>query len=308
MKKFYYQLIQSLKYSSFKKYRSYFVNPEIKEIMQGVMSKKRKEDVAKIEEDLKVLERLRNSYEYKVFEHYNKIEFESNKKLGSDFLKYCEFKQFDMKEKWTKGIFFTRYFPKYHDYHMNKVKKIMLFLVALILFKVGWNSGFKHSMLFDVIKENVLDVRSEDQLFDILINKKQPVLVLYYTPGDISSFSMMFAQGLYKEKYPNVPVHMAKVNCKYNLDLCIKKVHYLSMPQFEMMYPPLNNEEIQRELESGNEIFSSDGVRRFPVIPCRYNRSIEGIEGFLMSQGIVPDEYNPIYNLNKAAVKYENSI
>ena len=92
---------------------------------------------------------------------------------------------------------------------------------------------------FDSIKEFVLDVRSEDQLFDILINKNIPVVVLYYVPGQPEFIEMQTAQGLIAENYGEKNVKMARVNCKYNLDLCLKKVQYLIMPQWEIMYPPV---------------------------------------------------------------------
>ena len=52
---------------------------------------------------------------------------------------------------------------------------------------------------------------------------------------------MQTAQGLFAEKYGENNVKMAKVNCKYNLDLCLKKVQYLMIPQWEIMYPPVVN-------------------------------------------------------------------
>ena len=85
----------------------------------------------------------------------------------------------------------------------------------------------------------MLDVRSEDQLFDILIKKGIPVLVLYYVPGQPEFIEMQTAQGAIAEKYGEKAVKMARVNCKYNLDLCLKKVQYITMPQWEIMYPPI---------------------------------------------------------------------
>jgi hypothetical protein len=83
-----------------------------------------------------------------------------------------------------------------------------------------------------------MDVRSEDQLFDVLINQNKPVLVLYYVPGQMFFIEMQFAQAKFIEKYGESSVKMAKVNCKYNLDLCLKKMQYMIPPQWEIMYPP----------------------------------------------------------------------
>ena len=82
-------------------------------------------------------------------------------------------------------------------------------------------------------------MRSEDQLFDILINKNIPIIALYYVPGQPSFIDMISAQGQFAEKYGEKVVRMVKINCKYNLELCLKKVQYLNIPQWEVMYPPV---------------------------------------------------------------------
>lgn len=85
----------------------------------------------------------------------------------------------------------------------------------------------------------MLNVKTEDQLFDILINRNKPVLVLYFFPGQPNSLDMAMYQGEFIEKYGNDYVEMAKVNCRFNMDLCTKKGTFIKFPQYELMYPPI---------------------------------------------------------------------
>jgi hypothetical protein len=46
-------------------------------------------------------------------------------------------------------------------------------------------------------------------------------------------------------------------------------------------------------------------VKKFPVVPCKNSRDFEGLEGFLMSQNIIPDIYNPLYIMTSGMKKYD---
>jgi hypothetical protein len=293
MKTIYDRMIHSIRFWANVRHRKKQINPEIREILEDYHTRKR-QNVNKllVEEEIKI-NTIKNTYEYKCFEHFQKINFLKTKENSDEFVLYCNFDIMNEKSRWTRSPIFFRYFHIPRDFMLNIFRKLILFLTALFFFKLGLIHGYKDSLLYDEIKENIIDIRTEDQLLDLLNKKGLPILVLYYYPGDLKSTPMMEAQGKFIEKYGEGYVTMAKVNCKYNLDLCLKKVQYLILPQWEMMYPPYVEVD-----QDGND------VKKFPVLPSKFNRSLEGLEGFLMEQGIIEDKYNPMIILNKSMRKY----
>lgn len=237
IKSTYESIVESLRYSTrirrLKKYR----NPEDRQFMEDFLSKRKQIIEKNLQEEQKKISNLKDTYEYKVYNHYKKNEFLSNKKFSSDFLKFCKFEIFYKKKYWTNSLFFFRPFMTQEDFQWTKLKKFLLIFLMGVFFKFGYLYGFKNSLLYDEIKENVSDIRNEDELFYILKENKLPILSLYYIPGDIYSHDMQFAMGSFIEKYGEGHLKMAKINCKYNLDLCIKKAQYLKMPQWELMLP-----------------------------------------------------------------------
>lgn len=297
MRKILEQLVYSLKFTSTKYVRRKTINPEIKELMEDYFHKKRILVNQKEKEDNRIEHKLKDSYEYKCYEHFAKIDFLKNKEKASDFLKYCKFDHFKDKKMWSKSKFpfFNRKYAVPSDFLWTKLEKIIFVILVFFAFKFGFLNGYKDSMLYDELK-NISNVKSEDELFNILIKKNIPVLVLYYIPGDFQSHDMQFAMGRLIEIYGEENINMAKVNCKYNLELCIKK-NYLVLPQWELMYPP------SVEIDSNGE-----EKRKIPVVPCKHDRDFEGVEGFLMQQGIIPDIFNPLYTINKAMKSYEKKL
>lgn len=287
------KITQSIRFWSNMRYKKQVINPEIRELLEDYYQKKRIKVNQSLEEEKKQIKNLQETYEYKCFEHYRKIDFLKTKEDSAEFLKYCNFEIFYDKKRWTRSIFYFRHFHTPKDFILTKFKKLILLLITLFAFKLGLINGSKDSQLFDEIKENIVDVRTEDQLLALLNTRRIPVMVLYYLPGDIIAFDMQKAQGKFIENWGEDYVTMAKVNCKYNLDLCIKKVSYMNFPQWELMYPPF-----MEEAQNGEE------VKRFPVVPSKFNRSYEGLEGFLSEQGLIPDKYNPVYIVNKSMRKY----
>lgn len=228
-------IIESLRYSSRIRRLGKYRNPEDREFFEDFLNKKKKIVEKNLSEESKKIQALKNTYEYKVYEHFKKNEFLSTKKHASDFLKYCKFEIFYDKTRWTNSWFYLRNFYTPNDFQWTKTKKFLFFILVILFFKIGYNFGLRDSLLFDEVKENVKDIRTEDELFYLLKEKKTPVLSLYYLPGDIYSHDMQFAMGKFIEKYGNNYVQMAKINCKYNMDLCIKKSQYLLLPQWELL-------------------------------------------------------------------------
>jgi hypothetical protein len=241
LKSIYESIVESLRFSTRIRRLRKFRNPEDRQFMEDFLSKRKKIIEKNIQEEQKKINQLKDTYEYKVYNHYKKNEFHSSKKFASDFLKFCNFEIFNKKEKWTNSFFFIRPYSSPKDYEWTKFKKFSLIFLMMIMFKVGFSFGFKDSLLYDEIKENVSDIRNEDELFYILRENKLPLLTLYYIPGDVYSHDMQFAMGSFIQKYGNDYVKMAKINCKYNLDLCIKKAQYLKLPQWELMLPGFVN-------------------------------------------------------------------
>lgn len=236
-KSVYENIIESLRFSARIRRIGKWRNPEDREFFEDFLGQKRKYVEKNLDEEAKKIQSLKNSYEYKVYEHFKKNEFLSSKKHASDFLKYCKFDIFYDKSRWTNSLFYNRNYYTPKDFQWTKSKKILFAMLMILFFKIGYNFGMKDSLLYDEVKENVHDIRTEDELFYLLKEKKAPVLALYYIPGDIYSYDMQFAMGKFIEKYGNNYVQMAKINCKYNLDLCIKKSQYLILPQWELMFP-----------------------------------------------------------------------
>ncbi len=302
--KLYRKISQSVRYWSIMKYRTKYINPEIRELLEDFNQKKRIKINNQIVEDESQVEKIKETYEYKVFQHFEKINFFKSKEKSSDFLQYCDFKIFYEKERWTNGwhnLFYTRIRHTPKDFVFTKFSKILLFFLALFAFKLGFTNGYKDSKLYDEIKENILDVKTEDDLLALLTYKKLPLVVLYYIPGDASNLRMQLAQGKLIEEYGENYAIMAKVNCKNNLELCLKKSNYLTMPQWELMYPPF----VDNGGDSGPDLQADlAGVKRFPIVPCKNDRSYQGLEGFLMENGVIPDRYNPVFVVGQSMRKY----
>lgn len=293
IRKYLEQVVDSLKLSANIRVHRKIKDQDFRQVVEEFKQLKRVKVNKQMKEEEVIVKSLRDTYEFKCFEHNRKSEVLGPIKKADFFMKFCTFPRYYMKEMWTKSRHFEREYELPKDFQWNKAKILTLLLFSVLLFKFGYRNGIKDSVLYDVVKENVIDIRTEDQLFDIITNRDTPVFVLYYIPGDYTIIDMMFAMGEYTEKYGSDNVIMAKVNCKYNLDLCIKKVQYLTLPQWEIMYPPM----IETDQE-GND------TKKIPVIPCKNNKSIEGIEAFMMEQRLIPDKYNPLYTLNNAMQKY----
>lgn len=235
------ELVTSFRFSSKIRNQKKFRNPALRELIEDFHQKKRLNVTNSLKQDSINAENLKNSYEYKVFEFSKRLQFYSTKTKSSDFLKFCDFSFYKNKNMWTKSSFYYRHYQIPSDFLFKK--KLLLFILAIIGFKLGYTNGFKDSTLYDTIEERILDIKTEEQLFNILINENKPVLVLYYIPGDFKVLDMLTAMGNFIEDNESInnSLALAKVNCKYNLDLCLKKSQNMIFPQWELMYPPVVN-------------------------------------------------------------------
>jgi hypothetical protein len=286
----YEQMNESVFFMIRKRIRKSLNHPEIREVYEDYIKRKRGEYENVIDKELKNIKKLQQSYEYKVFEHYKKTDLLSNKK-ASFFIKYCKFDYMKDKSKWGNKPFHINTFDSPQDYIKTAFTYFLYFALGIFFLKIGFYNGKKDSILYDVVRENVTDIRTEDQLFDILLKNNKPLLIMYYYPGAPKVQDMMFAMGDFIEKNGDI-VNMAKVNCKYNVDLCLKKAQMLIMPQWELMLQSY-------EAQEGDQV-----VKKFPVIPSKMDKSLEGIEGFLIQQGVMEDKYSPIDMIEKAMRKF----
>ena len=293
MRNFLQKVVISIRYWANVRYRKEQINPEIRELLEDFHSKKRIKVNKSLQDEQNQIEMLKKTYEFKCFEHFRKVDYLKTKEDSSEFLKFCKFDLFTDKKRWKRGDIFINHFSVPREYILTTFQKLVLILLGILSFKYGLFYGKKDSQLFDEIKENIVDIRTEDQLMSLLETRKLPLLVLYYYPGDYNAFMMQYAQGRFIEVYGNNYATMAKINCKYNLELCIKKNQYLIFPQWELMQLPVT------ELDDKKQT-----IKKYPVTPCKFKRSFEGLEGFLMEEGVIEDRYNPIIFIENAMRKY----
>lgn len=52
---------------------------------------------------------------------------------------------------------------------------------------------------------------------------------------------------------------------------------------------------IQEDINEENDV-----IKKYPIIPCKKDRSYEGLIGFLIEQDIIQDEFNPLTMVDKA--------
>ena len=265
-----------------------FINPEIRYLLKNKRVEMRNKIEAKVNNDYKGLQSIENKYDYKNKEFLMKIKYENMEKIRK--LEHCNFDFIEdgnnLKFRYNKSLFKRLlYFPIYNlpkYFKSSLLFKLFLFVISVLFLKIGYLIGKKDCILYDPIRNNVIDIRNEDSLFDLLISLNKPLIVFYYFPESEVVTNMQFNMGLLSEKYGEY-VSFAKVNCKYNLELCMKKAEYLKMPQWELMNIPI--------IDNGN--------KKFPIVPCINERSYQGLEGFLMKENIIPDKYNPIQIINR---------
>lgn len=306
-----------------------FRNPFEREFLESNWSNEKKlvKDLDK--KDVIFNDKMINSYEYKVKDHISKVHYDNkvtkyDKLPNFEFLNKDEYWEYQSKYKIVnliKKLKFNRlsyYYDIPSNYNFKLWERFALLLILLIAFKLGYINALKDCELIDEVKYSVKEIKTEDQIFDILLNTNKPLILLYYIPGDEYYIDMLTAMGNLAVKYDEILTfennkqagkklnlhshtelfNLAKVNCKDNFDLCIRKSKYLKFPQWELMLPP---DEVYEE--SAQKL-----VKKFPIVKCVNDRSFEGLEGFLMGQNIVQDIYNPLLIMNNGFNNLINKI
>lgn len=302
-----------------KSYR-HFINPNIHEIKKKIEHKLRKNAIDKVENQKKDLEKLLNSYDYKVKEHLAKTKFsnlntyEKLKKCNFGFLNNFENSYHNYNYSFFKRVSSIKIYDFPNDYYSNIFYKLFLILSMIAFFKIGYYNSSQTNILYDYVKYNVKNIENENELTNILLTTNKPIAVLYYFPNTYNTSKMISNLGIIHDKH-NTNDHLlftaARVNCRHNLELCMRKADNLKFPQLELMFPPVEFSEEEYEntknkkiqLEEHNELNDSFQHKKykFPVIPSTMDRSFEGMEGFLMKENVIFDRYNPILILRKGS-------
>lgn len=276
-----------------------FINPEIRDMLSVIIPKQRKKAEEKVKKETEKIEEIEKSYDFQVRQHFTRIRFENmskrerlERKSSFAFLNKGELWYVDYDKSAVARILYMFPYRAPEFFRSSAWFKLLLLLVALFFIKIGFINGKKDSIILDEIHESITDIRNEDELFNIVISMNKPLIIMYYYPSDHTLIDMMMEMGRVAEKYGNESFILSKVNCRYNLDLCMKKAQYLKFPQWELMMPPVV------EMNSMQQ-----PVRKFPIIPCMFNRTLEGLEGFLMKENIIADKFNPLQLVNSGLNK-----
>jgi len=150
MKKFYdlfLQVIESRRFSRVVRKLSYYRNPAERELFDEIRTKTTIKTNQNLKSKTSQLEQIKNSYEYKIFEHSKMVEFYNQKRDASEFVKYLDSSLFENKKMWTKSMWFVRPFFIHEDYERSFTFKLLLGLGIIVAFKFGFFNGFKDSTL-----------------------------------------------------------------------------------------------------------------------------------------------------------------
>jgi hypothetical protein len=124
-------------------------NPDERVFFEELFSKRKNIVNKDMENELNAINKTRESYEYKIYEHSKMVEFYHKNPLASDMVKFCDFKQLEKKDMWTSKYFpiFIPPFLTHKDYIWNKFRLLLLIVIGVIFFKLGFHYGVKDSIL-----------------------------------------------------------------------------------------------------------------------------------------------------------------
>jgi len=143
------KIVNSLYYKRTYIFKYKAKNPDDRVFLEELYDKRKKIVNKDMENELNAINKMRESYEYKIYEHGKMVEFYHKNPLASDLVKFCDFKQLEKKEMWTSKYFpiFIPPFLTHKDYHWNKFRLILLIVIGVVFFKLGFHYGVKDSIL-----------------------------------------------------------------------------------------------------------------------------------------------------------------
>lgn len=264
-----------------RKYKS----PDERILFEKFHAKQRADMVKHINSENKEENELKKSPEFKIYEHFWRIAYFNRFHDRNSLMNHHSFDTLTNKAHWTNSVFFN---PPFYDssyFKFSTLKKICALLLSLLAMKLGFEHGKKDSELLDPINEYLVDIRTEDEIFRILEDYEKPLCLLYYSPGSPNFLKMQYSLANVAGRNQGTFI-AGKVNCKYNFDLCLKKSSYLKMPQIELVFPK------QEEITEKGKL-----LEKFPVIASVNDISQEGVEAFLISNGVITDPMSPMRKL-----------
>lgn len=148
----------------------------------------------------------------------------------------------------------------------------------------------------------VVEFEEEDQIYDFLFNqKKMGVFIYLYSPGtklyddfnnvldrESSKYQLAHRKRLDPECEEDAEddVVFMRVNCRRHLNFCINKIW-------------------SGRITPAAEVYSLSEEGQVEVVDFNnWHRSAQGIEGFLTSNGLVDDRFNPEELLERGGRKF----
>lgn len=124
-------------------------NPDDRIFLENLYEKRKNIVSKEMDNEINTINKLKESYEFKVFEHGKMVEFYKKNPLASDFVKFCEFEQLQRKEMWTSKYFpfFIPPFITYKEYIWTRFRYLLLIATGVIFFKIGFHYGIKDSTM-----------------------------------------------------------------------------------------------------------------------------------------------------------------
>ncbi|CAK78504.1 unnamed protein product (macronuclear) [Paramecium tetraurelia] len=160
-------------------------------------------------------------------------------------------------------------------YGQRKVKNRLGIVVMLISGYAGYNIGTNQSEKLDT--SSLYQFNGQDEEIYNLLQTK-PVLQLIYPPGEpyFDNYRTAFIKASNKFNQ----VHFVLVNTNQHFQYC-RNIDLSRLPQGLLWLPQnFNLDKIEK--------FKQEGV--FPVVEYLKEYSVEGIECFLMQNGVIPEK------------------
>ena len=143
------KIVNSLYYKRLFILRFKAKSPDDRIFIEDLYAKRKKIVSSEMDQEVNAIRKLKDSYEYKIYEHNKMFEFYQKNNLSSDFVKFCKFEQLERKDMWASKYFpiFIPLFVTHRDFSWNKFKIILLLFTGIISFKIGFHNGIKDSAL-----------------------------------------------------------------------------------------------------------------------------------------------------------------